>query len=241
MLDNYCSDPNLINDPTLTCLWDFASESSKVLDSAIHSLRQEQTKHDWQVDAIIQDLCADCIDPESFVSTQDFDTWVQTMVQNTVDPSHATLHKKLDAMKCSYDAILVNFGTTMTSGNTVTISHVKRLAKHQACLDQAATDSNAIQLALARLGTSVSTRLETLNTTNAPVVLSLDKVSTTNASVVSHIARLASDISSFNTQLTTIESTIPQVAMTMDLVSAHLQDMGASLTSRLSLLDSNMT
>jgi hypothetical protein len=73
------------------------------------------------------------------------------------------------------------------------------------------------------------------------VVSSLDKVSTTNASVVLHVARLASDISSFTTWLTTIESTIAQVATTTDLVYAHLRDMGASFTSWLSLLDSNMT
>jgi hypothetical protein len=87
----------------------------------------------------------------------------------------------------------------------------------------------------------VSTHLETLNTTSVSMVSSLDKVSTTNVSVVLHVARLASDINSFNTWLTSIESTIGQVAMTTDLVSAHLRDMGATLTSRLSLLDSNMT
>jgi hypothetical protein len=183
------------------------------------------------VDAIIQDFCADCIDPKSFVSTQNFDVRVQTTVQHTVDPSHDTLRKELHAMKCSYNAILANFGTTMTSGNTVTISHKKHLAKHQACLDQAAADSNAIQSAIAQLETSVSTHLEILNTTNVSVVSSLDKVSTTNVSVVSHVARLASNISSFNPWLTTTESTIAKVATMMDLVSAHLLDMGASLTS----------
>ncbi len=98
VLDNYWGDLDFTTDPTLTGLWDFVSEGIKVLDSAIHSFCQEQTKHDWRVDKIIRDLCADPIDPESFVSTQDFDTWVQTI---TVDLSHATLHKELDAMKCS--------------------------------------------------------------------------------------------------------------------------------------------
>ncbi len=101
------------------------------------------------MDAIIQDLRADCFDPESFVSTQDFNAWVRTMVWEAVDPFQDTLRKELDAMKCSYNAILTNFGTTMTSGNNVTILHKKRLAEHQVCLDQAAADSNAIQLALA--------------------------------------------------------------------------------------------
>jgi hypothetical protein len=241
VLDNYCGDPNFTTDPTLSCIWESASESSKVLDSAIHSFHQEQTKHDQWVHVIIQDLRADRIDPESFVSTQDFDARVRTTVQEAVDPFHKTLHKELDAIKHLYNAILTNFGKMMTSGNTILISHKKRLAKHQACLDQAAANSVAIQLALAQLGTSVSTHLETLNTTSMSVVSSLDKVSTMNASVVSHVARLTSDISSFNTRLTTIESTIAQVAMMTDLVSAHLQDMGASLTSWLSLLDSNMT
>jgi hypothetical protein len=87
----------------------------------------------------------------------------------------------------------------------------------------------------------VSTHLESLNTTSVSVVSSLDKVATKIASVVLHVTRLASDISSFNTWLTIIKSTIAQVATMTDLVSAHLQDMGASSTSWLSLLDSNMT
>ena len=104
MLDNYCGDPNFTTDPSLSRIWEFASESSKVLDSAIHSFHQEQTKHDQWVDAIIQDLHADCIDPKSFVSTQDFDARVRTTVRDAVDPSHKTLRKELDAMKRSYNA-----------------------------------------------------------------------------------------------------------------------------------------
>jgi hypothetical protein len=46
VLDNYCSDPNFTTHPTLSHIQEFASESSKVLDSAIHSFCQEQTKHD---------------------------------------------------------------------------------------------------------------------------------------------------------------------------------------------------
>jgi hypothetical protein len=46
MLDNYCGDPNFTTDPSLSRIWEFASESSKVLDSAIHFFCQEQTKHD---------------------------------------------------------------------------------------------------------------------------------------------------------------------------------------------------
>jgi hypothetical protein len=148
VLDNYCGDPNFTTDPMLSCIWEFASESSKLLDSAIHSLCKEQTKHDQGVDAIIQDLRADCIDPKSFVSTQDFDARVRTTVQEAVDPFCETLHKELDAMKCLYNAILTNFGTTMTSGNNVTILRKKRLAEHQARLDQAAADRDTIQLAL---------------------------------------------------------------------------------------------
>jgi hypothetical protein len=100
------------------------------------------------VDAIIQDLHADCINPKSFVSTQDFDARVRTTVREAVDPFHKTLRKELDAMKCSYNAILTNFGTTMTSGNNVMILHKKGLAEHQARLDQAAADSDAIQSTL---------------------------------------------------------------------------------------------
>jgi hypothetical protein len=106
VLDNYCSDPNFTTDPMLSCIREFASESSKVLDSASHSFCQEQTKYDRRVDAIIQDLRADCIDPESFPSTQDFNARVRTMVREAVDPFQDTLRKELDAMKCSYNAIL---------------------------------------------------------------------------------------------------------------------------------------
>jgi hypothetical protein len=155
VLDNYYGDPDFTTDTMLSHIREFVGESSKVLDSSIHSFCQEQTKNDRQVDAIIQDLHADCIDPESFVSTQIFDARIRTMVREAVDPFHKTLCKELDAMKCSYNAILTNFGTMMTLGNTVTKSHKKHLAKHQARLDQAATDSNAIQLALAQLGTCV--------------------------------------------------------------------------------------
>jgi hypothetical protein len=50
-------------DPSSVRLWEFASKSCKLLDSALHSFRQEQTEHDQPMEAILQNLHADCLDP----------------------------------------------------------------------------------------------------------------------------------------------------------------------------------
>ncbi len=54
------------------------------------------------MDAIIQDLRADRIYPENFVSSQDFDHRVKSFVKDAVDPVHNALRKDLDEMKRTY-------------------------------------------------------------------------------------------------------------------------------------------
>ncbi len=96
-------------DPT-SSLGAFASASCKILDNAIHSFRQEIHDHDQVVDAIVQDLQADCINPNSFVSTQDLASRVQTSVTDMVNPLHTALLAKMDVMQRSYDAVLAKYG-----------------------------------------------------------------------------------------------------------------------------------
>ncbi len=99
-------------DPT-SSLWAFASASCKILDNSIHSFRQEIHYHDLVVDAIVQDLQADRIDPDSFVSTQDLASRIQTSVTDMVNPLHTALLAKMDAMQCSYDAVLSKYGSML--------------------------------------------------------------------------------------------------------------------------------
>jgi hypothetical protein len=78
-------DPGAPEDAAIVRLRDFVSKSGKQLDGAIHSFRQEQLEHDTRVDMILQDIRADRLDPDSFVTTQELDHRV-TQVLDTVAP-----------------------------------------------------------------------------------------------------------------------------------------------------------
>ncbi len=73
-------------------------------------------------------------------------------------------------------------------------------------------NAQVICSALLSLGTTVSTHL--------------DKVATTNASMVSHITTVAATVTTMNTRIATVESTIAQVVSTTDWLHDKLKDMG---------------
>jgi hypothetical protein len=193
IVDNTMGDPDLVTDLLMACLWKFESASSKHLNKVIHFFCQEQSDHDQRVDAIIQDLHANCINPKSFVPPQDFDYRVQSIVKATVDPVQNALCKDLDELKHTYDNILTEFNNSMTASAQV------------------------IQLSLSLLVTLVSTHLE--------------KVATTNASMVSHITMVAATVTTMNTRIATVESSLAQVVSTTGLLHDKLKDMGDLISS----------
>jgi hypothetical protein len=213
------NDPDFPPDPTSVWFWEFASESCKLLDSTIHSFHQEQTEHDQRMEAILQDLHADHLDPARFVSNQDFASRVHASVTVTVTSVHAALHKNLDEMQCSYDALLSKIGIMMSAGNAVALDHKQRLDKHQACLDKATTAHAVLQLSF--------------NTMASNVIYCLDNVATANASAVLHVTTLT-------TAITAVDDKLAQVALTTTSVDSQLQDLGASMLAQLSFIDSTL-
>ncbi len=145
------------------------------------------------MDTIIQDLRADRIYPKSFVSSQDFDHRVQYFVKDAVDPAHNALSKDLDEMRHMHDSIVTEFDNSVMANAQVICS------------------------ALSLLGTSVSTHLK--------------KVATTNSSMVSHIIMVAATVTPMNTPIATVESSLAQVVSAMDSLHDKLKDMGDSISS----------
>ena len=92
--------PGAPDDAAMVHLWEFVSKSSKKLDSALHSFRQEQLEHDTRVDSILQDIRAHRLDPDSYVTTQEFDHRV-TLVLDVVAPLPAAI----TAMEAKFEAI----------------------------------------------------------------------------------------------------------------------------------------
>ncbi len=212
-------DPAFPPDPSSIQLWEFASKSCKLLDSSIHSFRQEQTDHDRWMEAILQDLHADRLDPASFVSKHDFASRVHASVTATVTPVHAALHKNLDEMQCSYDALLSKIGVMMSAGNAVTLDHERRLDEHQACLDEATTAPPVLQWSF--------------DTMASTVISCLDNMATANESVVLHVTTLTTAIAAMDYKLAHV------VLMTTSMDS-QLRDLGASMSARLFLMDSTL-
>ena len=107
-------------DATMVCLWEFVSKSSKKLDSALHSFCQEQLEHNTRVDSILQDIRADHLDPDSFVTTQEFDHRV-TPVLDTVAPLPAAI----TALEAKFDTMFSNFHTAFLSGFTTSLAQLE--------------------------------------------------------------------------------------------------------------------
>ena len=89
-VDAHSDAPGATVDAAMVRLREFVSESSKKLDSALHSFCQKQFDHDTRVDSILQDIRADRLDPDSFVTTQEFNHRV-TPVLDTVAPLPAAV------------------------------------------------------------------------------------------------------------------------------------------------------
>ena len=97
-------------------LWEFVSESSKKLASALHSFRQEQLEHNTRVDLILQDIRANRLDPDSYITTQEFDHRV-TQILDAVAP----LSTAIKAMEAQYDAMFSKFHTSFLSSFTASL------------------------------------------------------------------------------------------------------------------------
>ncbi len=222
LLDNTWSvpnDPAFPLDPSSVQLWEFARKSCKLLDSAIHSFHQYQTDHDQRMEAILQDLHADRLNPTSFVSNHDFASWVHASVTVTVTPVHAALHKNLHEMQCSYDALLSKVGIMMSAGNAVALDHERHLDEHQACLDEATTAHAVLQLSF--------------DTMASTVISCLDNMAMANESVILHVTTLT-------TAVMAMDDKLAHIALTITSVFSHFWDLGASMSARLSLMDSTL-
>ena len=114
------NDPGAPKDADMVRLQDFVSESGKNLDGAIHSFRQEQLEHDTRVDSILQDIRADRLDPDSFITTQELDHRV-TRVLGTMAPLPAAI----TAMEAKFDAIFSNFHTSFLSDFTASVMQLE--------------------------------------------------------------------------------------------------------------------
>jgi hypothetical protein len=108
--------PGAPDDAAMVHLWEFVSKSSKKLDSALRSFCQEHLKHDTRVDLILQDIRADRLDPDSYVTTQEFDHRV-TQVLDTVAP----LLTAIKAMEAQYNAMFLKFHTSFLSSFTASL------------------------------------------------------------------------------------------------------------------------
>jgi hypothetical protein len=207
-------------EPASTRLQNFASASCKILDGAVHSFRQEIVDHEKRVEDSLHDLHANRLDPDSYVSAEGF----ERLVTATINPYHEAFCKDLAAIRTSYD----NMKNTMEAANWITVHHKNALATQRDCLDQANTAHTALQADLACLEASFTS--------------ALTNVSTTNASVVLHVNKLASAITSFDSRLASVESTLaPKVILSTDSVPARLTDMGVLLTSQISVPNSTVS
>jgi hypothetical protein len=175
--------------------------------------------HEKRVEDSLQDLHTDCLDPNSYISTESFDR----LVTATIDLYHEAFCKALTTIRTSCD----DMKNTMEAANRITVHHNNALATQRDRLDQADTAHTALQADLARLEASFTS--------------ALTNVSTTNATVVSHVTKLESAITSIDSCLVSVESTLAQVVLLTDSVPARLTDMGALLTSHLSVLDSKIS
>ena len=105
-------------DAAMVCLR--VSKSSKKLDSALHSFCQDQLEHDTRADSILQDIRADRLDLDSFVTTQEFDQRV-TLVLDAVAPLPATV----TALEAKFNTIFSNFHTAFLSGFTASLMQLE--------------------------------------------------------------------------------------------------------------------
>ncbi len=138
----------------------------------------------------------------------------------TVTPMHAALHKNLDEMQCSYHALLFKIGIMMSAGNAVMLDHERHLDKHQACLDKATTACAVLQ--------------SSFNTMASTVISCLDNVAMTNAAVALHVTTLTTAITAME------DKKLAQVILMTTSVDSQLQDLGASMSAQLSLMDSTL-
>jgi hypothetical protein len=168
---------------------------------------------------ILQDLHADRLDPASFVSNQDFASLVHASVTATVTPMHAALHKNLDEMQCSYDALLSKISIMMSARNAIALDHKRCLDKHQARLDEVTTARAVLQSSFDTMASTVISRL--------------DNMAMANASVVLHVTMLT-------TAITAVDNKLAQVALMTTSMDSQLRDLGAFMLAWLSLMDSTL-
>jgi hypothetical protein len=226
-------------DPT-SSLWAFASTSCKILDNAIHSFCQEIHDHDQVINAIVQELQADRINPDSFVSTQDLASRIQMSVTDMVNPLHTALLAIMDAMQRSYGALLSKYGSMLERSHALGMDQERRLDLNETCLDDSSAKRATLQATLATLSTSMDVKLT--------------EVAATTASAVSHVAQVASMVNSFDNtlawvitmgnsvveKLVAITTQLTQVPTSSMALDHKLQTMDGNFSTWISLLDSTL-
>jgi len=185
--------PGVPEDPTMTRLRDFVSESGKKLDSAIHSFRQEQLEHDSRVDSIIQDIRADRLDPDSFVSTQEFNHRVTTILDAV-----APLPPAVKALEAKYDAVYTKFQSSFLS--TFTASLVQLESELKSMVTSHLVDVVATNHTLGTTINTLDTHVSSLDTRLAEVESSLAKVEISTNKMVADIQDMGASLTSLLTR-----------------------------------------
>jgi hypothetical protein len=241
LLDNTWphQDPDLPAGPDPTSsLRAFTSASCKILDNAIHSFRQDIHDHDQRVDTIVQDLQADRINPDSFVSTQNLASRVQASVMDMVDPLHMALLAKMEAMQCSYDAVLSKYGSMIEHGHALGMEHERHLDSHETRLDESSAEQATLQATLATLLTSLNVNFADVATTTASVVSRVAQVASMVNLVDTKLDRVITMGDSFDDKLMALTTQLTQVATSSMALDQRLQTLDGNISTWISLLDS---
>jgi hypothetical protein len=210
------------------------------LDNAIHSFRQEIHDHDQVVAAIVQDLQADRINPDSFVSTHDLASRVQTSITDMVNPLHMALLATMDAMQCSYDAMLSKYRSMFERSHALGMDQEWCLDLHETCLDDSSAKQATLQATLATLSTLMDVKLMEVATTTASAVSHVAQVASTINSVDDKLAQVITMGNSVDEKLVAITTQLTQVATSSMAVDHKLQTMDGNFSIRISLLNSTL-
>jgi hypothetical protein len=208
------------------------------LDNAIHSFRQDIHDHDQRIDTIVQDLQADCINPDSFVSTQNLASRVQASITDMVDPLHAALLAKMETMQRSYDAMLSKYRLMIERGHALGMEHEQRFDIHETLLNESSAKQATLQGTLATLSTSLDVNLAEVATTTASVVSRVAKVASTVNFVDTKLDWLITMGDSLDDKLMTLTTQLTQVANSSMVLDQRLQTLAGNISTRNSLLDS---
>ncbi len=142
------------------------------------------------MDTILHDIHADRLDPDSFISTQDFDHKVSRIVE-TVAPLPAAVK----SLEVKYDAVYTKFTTLFLSNFTATLAQ--------------------LESELQTLVTYFTSPLENVVTTNRTVVETVDALDSHVSSLGTCLAQVESSLAAVATSTTTIITSIQDMGASL--------------------------